>query len=106
MIPCFLVFCIEVGPQPHFLTRPRLLVIQVTVTRSWECFVASRDLGTRCIHTGLCKLFQILKEPLFLLNSHVLSKGVFFFFKRVEVLFATIYKVGFTGSAPLLFLKI
>lgn len=79
MTPCFLVFCTEVGPLPHFHVEAQTLGYTGHCDRYWGCFKASRDLGTTCIHTGFCKLFQILKEPLFLLNSYVLSKEFFFF---------------------------
>lgn len=61
-----------------------------------ECSVASWDCVPTCICTGLCKLFQILKELPILLSSHVSTKRVFF--KWLEIIFATICKVECTKS--------
>lgn len=63
MSPCFWgFFLIEMAPAPYFKVRPGLLVIKVTLTRSWECFMVSRGCGTRCIHIRLCKLFIYLRN--------------------------------------------
>ena len=71
------LFLIEMGPLPHCMVRPGFLDIKSHPDKESGTLCGLQGLRDQMHSHRALQTIQILKELLFLLNSHMLSKGVF-----------------------------